>query len=170
MDLTEEPNKPDAEQLVQRLRERERCKWCGEGDKPLDREQMCAACTRTLRYASRVRKETEAMAPTATKHELRKQKRELRIAEAMVELCKGDGEEMDVILSGDSFDVVSLEEAFNHAAYSVCHQRDFHRRSGTALADAFSQEQRRLLAYLLWLPVLADHKRKRMKMATRFLH
>ena len=38
------------------------------------------------------------------------------------------------------------------------------------LALTFTPEQRRILAYLLWRPRLADRKRRRMQMATHFLH
>ena len=169
-DPTQNWNQPYAEQLLEQLRSMERCAWCGEDENPLNREKLCAACIRTRRYAAKVRKETEAIPSTATRHERWKQTRELRIAEKMMEICQGDGLHMGTILNGDLFDVVALEESLSDAAYAVCHQRNFFHGSASQLALTFTPEQRRILAYLLWRPRLADRKRRRMQMATHFLH
>ena len=60
-----------------------------------------------------MRKETEAIPSTATRHERWKQTRELRIAEKMMEICQGDGElHMGTILNGDLFDVVDFGGIF----------------------------------------------------------
>ena len=40
----------------------------------------------------------------------------------------------------------------------------------SSFLPTFTPEQRRILAYLLWRPRLADRKRRRMQMATHFLH
>lgn len=169
-DPTQHWNRPYAEQWLEQLRNMERCAWCGEHEKPLNREKLCAACVRTRRHAAKAKRETEAMPATATDHERWKQTRELRIAEKMIEICKGDGEHMEIILNGDLFDVVALEESLSDAAYAVCHQRNCFHGSASQLALTFTPEQRRILAYLFWKPRLADRKRRRMQMATRFLH
>jgi hypothetical protein len=163
-------NRPYAEQWLEQLRNMERCAWCGQDEKRLNRDKLCAACIRTERYAAKVRKETEAIPSTATQHERWKQTRELRIAEKMTEICQGDGEWMETILNGDIFNVVDLEGSLSDAAFAVCHQRNFFHGSASQLALTFTPEQRRILAYLLWKPRLADRKRRRMQMATRFLH
>jgi hypothetical protein len=171
MDSAQEWNRPYAEQWLQQQRDQERCKWCGEGDKPLNREQLCAACKRTQRYATKVKKETEGISSTASDHDRWKQTRELRIAEKMEEICKADGELLKTILGDDDlFDVVDLEQAFSAAAFAVCHERGFYHGLANHLALTFTPEQRRILAYLLWKPTLVDRKRRRMMMASHFVH
>jgi hypothetical protein len=169
-DPTQKWNRPYAEQWLEQLRGMQRCAWCGEDKKPLNREKLCAACLRTRRYAATVRKGTEAIPSRATDHERWKQTRELRIAERMVEICQGDGQRMETILNGDIFDVVDLEQSLSGVAYAVCHQRNFFHGKASQLALTFTPEQRRILAYLLSKPILADRKRRRMQMAARFLH
>lgn len=158
-----------AEKWLRQLCEVERCKWCGEGEKRLDREQLCAACKRTQRYVARVRAATKALPSTATKHECWKQTRELRIAEKMVDLCKADGEYMENILGAGIFDAVSLERSLSHMAFRQYRERHYYGGLASQLSSAFSPEQRRVIAYLLWLPVLVDRKRRRMMMASRSL-
>ena len=87
----------------------------------------------------------------------------------MIEICQGDGEQMENILDGDAFDVVDLEQSMSRFASAVCHRRDFFHGKANELAPAFTPEQRRILAYLLWKPVQVDRKRRRKQMATRFL-
>jgi hypothetical protein len=168
-DPTQRWNRPYAEQWLEQLRAMERCAWCGEDEKPLNREKLCSACMRTRRHAEMMRKRREAIPSTATAHERWEQTRELRIAEKMVEICQGDGQLMETILNGD-FNVVDLEESLSDLAYAVCHQRNFYHGSASQLALTFTPEQRRILAYHLWKPRLADRKRRRMQMATHFLH
>jgi hypothetical protein len=170
MDATEKWNVPFAEEWLGQIRDAERCKWCGEGDKPINRARFCAACKRTQRYAATVRKETGALPDTATDHERWKQNRELQVAEMMEELCKADGEQLSTILHGDLYDAANLERLFNRAAYAICQQREFYGHNATQLGMTFSSDQRRILAYLLWTATLADHKRRRMKLAIRRLH
>jgi hypothetical protein len=169
-DPTQNWNRPYAEQWLEQLRNMERCAWCGEDEKLLNREKLCAACVRTRRHAAKAKKETEATPTTATEHERWRQTRELRIAEKMMEICQGDGQHMETILNGDLFDVVALEGSLSDAAYAVCHQRNFFHGSASQLALTFTPEQRRILGYLLWKPRLVDQKRRRMQMARRFLH
>lgn len=169
-DPTQKWNRPYAEQWLEQLRSMQRCAWCGEDEKPLTRrEKLCAACIRTRKYAASRRKKLEVIPSAATDHERWEQKREWRIAEKMLEICQGDGQLMDTILNGEIFDVVDLERSLSDAAYAVCHQTDFFHGIASQLALAFTSEQRRILAYLLWKPRLADRKRRRKQMATRFL-
>ena len=101
----------------------QRCAWCGEDEKPLTpREKVCTACLRTRKYAASMRKKLEAIPSAATDHERWEQKRELRIAEKMVEICQGDGQLMETILNGEIFDAVDLEGTLTSVAYAVCHQ------------------------------------------------
>jgi hypothetical protein len=162
-------SRPQAEQWLEQLRNMVRCAWCGEDEKPLNREKLCAACIRTRQNAAKMKSETEAISATGTDHQRWRQARELRIAEKMIEICQGDGEHMETILSGDLFDVVTLEKSLSEVAFSVCHQRNFYHGSATQLALTFTPDQRRILAYLLWKPELVDRKRRRMQMATSFL-
>jgi hypothetical protein len=166
MDPEERCSQKDAEEWLRSLREIERCEWCGESEKRLNREHLCAACKRTRKYGAKLRKETEAMPSTASKHERWKQTRELRIADKMVELCKSDGIAVETILNRSAFDVVSLERAFSSAALAICHQENFYHGSAIYLTLIFSEEQRRIIAYMLWEPTLVNRKRKRMMMAT----
>ena len=116
-----------------------------------------------------MRKKLEAIPSTATDHERWEQKRELRIAEKMLEICQGDGQLMDTILNGEIFDVVDLEGALTSVADAVCHKRNFFHGIASQLALTFTPEQRRILAYLLWKPRLVDRKRGRKQMAAHFL-
>jgi hypothetical protein len=169
-DPTQKWTRPYAEQWLEQLRDMPRCAWCGEDAKPLNREKLCDACLRTRRHAAKMRKKAEAIPVTATAHERWEQMLELRIAEKAVEICQGDGELMEIILNDDIFDVVDLEESLSDVAYAVCHQRKFFHGKAPLLALTFTPEQRRILAYLLWKPILADRKRRRTQMATSFLH
>lgn len=166
MDLEERCNQTDAERWLKSLRELERCEWCGEGEKRLNREHLCDACRQRRTYAAKVRKETEAMPSTASEFERWKQTRELRIADKMVELCKSDGATMEAILNSGAFDAVCLERRFSSAAFAICHRENFYHGSANYLTPIFSEEQRRIIAYMLWVPTLVDRKRKRMMMAT----
>jgi hypothetical protein len=169
-DPTQKWNRSYAEQWLDQLRGIPRCAWCGEDGKPLNKEKLCAACRRTRRHTAKVKKKTEAIPPTATDHERWERNHELRIAKKMVEICQGDGQLMETILDGDIFDVADLEKSLSDIAYTVCHQRDFFHGNASQLALTFTAEQRRILAYLLWKPRLADRKRRRLRMATHFLH
>ena len=166
---TQKRNRQYAEQWLEQIRGMQRCAWCGEDEKSLDRKKLCAACVRTKRYAARLREGAEAIPSLPTEHERRERTRESRIAEKMVEICQGDGEQMETILNGDIFDVVDLEQSLNYVAYAVCHRPNFFRGKASELAPTFAVEQRRILAYLLWKPVLVDRKRRRLQMAARFL-
>jgi hypothetical protein len=169
-DPTQRWTRPYAEQWLEQLRDIPRCAWCGEDTKRLSRGKLCDACLRTRRHAAKMRREAQAIPGTATAHERWEQNLELRIAEKMVEMCQDDGQLMETILSDETFNVVDLEEALSNAAYAVCHQRDFFHGKATQLAWTFTPEQRRVLAYLLWKPKLADRKRRRAQIATAFLH
>jgi hypothetical protein len=168
-DPTHKWNRPYAEQWLESIRNIERCVWCGEDEKPLNRKKLCAACVRTRKYAALMKKKLEALPPTATDHELWKQSHELRIAEKMVEICQGDGQLMETILTGEIFDAVDLERSLDFVAFAVCHQSEFFHGKASQLAFTFTLEQRRILAYLLWKPRLVDRKRQRMRMAAHFL-
>src|ERR1700733_3415929 len=104
-DPTQKWNRPYAEQWLEQIRGMQRCAWCGEDEKPLNRGKLCAACVRTRRYVARVRKVMDAIPTTASDHERWRQSHELRIAEKMVEICQGDGQLMETILNGGIFDV-----------------------------------------------------------------
>jgi hypothetical protein len=168
---TQEWNRPYAEQWLERLRGMERCAWCGEDEnkKPLNRDKLCSACLRTKRYAARLRKRAKAILPLATEHERRERTHELRIAGKMADICQWEGEQMETILNSDAFDVVDLEQSLNRVASAVCHRRDFFHGKANELASTFTPAQRRILAYLLWKPILADRKRRHKQMAMRFL-
>jgi hypothetical protein len=169
-DSTQKWKRPHAEQWLDQLRGLQRCAWCGEDGKTPNREKLCAACVRTRKHAAKMKKELEALPSTATNHERWLKTWELAIAEKEVEICQGDGQLMETILNGDIFDVVDLERSLSDVAYAVCHQREFFHGKASQLALTFTPEQRRILAYLLWKPTLVDRKRRRMQMATHFLH
>lgn len=156
-----------AQEWLETLKSIGRCRWCGVDSKPLNRAGLCGYCVRTKDYIAKVQRDTDALQPTASRHEQWKQERELQIARNMVELCKEDGEQMEYILNGDSFNVFELESTFDEVAYRICHSHLYKLDIATYLGSSFTTVQKRILAYLLWRPILADHKRKRMRMASR---
>jgi len=155
---------PYAETWLKNLRQIERCTWCGDDTERLHKDGLCSACKRREVHASTVKKATEMMPPTVTDFDRRQQMRELRIAETMVDLCKQDGEELNLILNEEIFGSINLEESLNCVAYAVCHQRDFYNDYATGLGWALSRDQCRILAYLLWKATLVNRKRRRRAM------
>jgi hypothetical protein len=105
--------------------------------------------------------------PTSSAHELWKQRREVLVAEKMVELCQADGEIREHILNGEDFSVMDVENRLVGVAREIAGDSAMHHGIATELGRTFSTTQQRLLAYLMWRPFLTRNKRHRWKMASR---
>lgn len=142
------------------LRRTERCRWCGDA-KPLNKAGLCGSCRKNERDLAKARKNVEEMSPTEHRHQAFLLGLELDWAESKKELCQANGEELETILNGEDFSSHDLEQWLCQVSAAVCHDRQLHGGVANLLGEAFSLDQRRVFAYLLWKMLLADDKQRR---------
>jgi hypothetical protein len=157
-------NRPYAEVWLSSLRERKRCVWCGQSDKPLNKAGLCASCKRVENKitTSKATLEKNLEAPDSFGRSLLA--RDLKVAEKMKELCESDGETVRAILDHEQSSI-KLEDQLCEIAFVVSHDRNLHNNKATLLGQTFSPSQRQVFSYLLWEIFHADGRRKRMKQA-----
>lgn len=151
---------PCALHWLEVLRRTERCKWCGDA-KSLNKAGLCGSCKKNERDLAKAKKNVETMSPTEHRHQAFLLGLELEWAESKKELCQANGEELETILNGKDFSTYDLEQWLCQVSAAVCHDGQLHGGTAGLLGEAFSPDQRRVFAYLLWKMLLVDDKRMR---------
>jgi len=61
-----------------------------------------------------------------------------------------NGMEIEMILNGEEFSALDLEELFSRVSSAVCHYPKLHGGIATRLGETFTPKQRQVLGYLFW--------------------
>lgn len=150
---------------VEDIRKKTRCKWCRNPNLPVFSKGLCSSCYRWDRTQRKLSKEVNGLPGRTIRDPHWKLRHELDVANCAIELCKGDGDQLETQL--DQTDPAGLEEAFQILAGKVLGPR-----RGSPLFQGttrffydFSPTQRIWLWYLLSMIVSETSRKDRLSKA-----